>query len=272
MTLTLRHSLPLYSLMEKGKQYSVKQLARLAGVSVRTLHLYDELGLLKPAVRTQARYRLYGEPELLRLQQILFYKDLGLPLNEIGEILDDPDFDLVKALEQHRKTLQEQRKRIRTLLDTIDKTIQHLKGGTMLTHEELYEGLPKEKAEAWRNEAKEKYGDEQVERSENALKKLGKPGFEKLKKEWAETWEQLREWKKEDPASVKVQEVIARHYMVTRKFWGTEHLPNKQYEAYKGLGQLYVNDERYTVLDGKPDKEFALFMQKAMAHFADGMK
>src|SRR5688572_8269383 len=107
--------------MEKNKQYSVKQLAKLAGVSVRTLHLYDQLGLLKPAVRTEARYRLYGEPELLRLQQILFYKELGLPLQEIGEILDDPDFDLVKALGDHRKALQEQGKKIKVLLGTIDK-------------------------------------------------------------------------------------------------------------------------------------------------------
>ena len=80
-----------------GVKYSVKQLARLAGVSVRTLHVYDEMELLVPRDRSDAGYRYYGEAELLRLQQILFYKELDFPLKQIGEILDDPDFDLVAA-------------------------------------------------------------------------------------------------------------------------------------------------------------------------------
>ena len=99
-------------------QYSVKQLAQLAGISVRTLHLYDQLGLLKPNIRTVARYRLYGEKELLRLQQILFYKELDFPLQEIGKILDDPDFDLVEALLSHKNALEIRRDRIGTLLTT----------------------------------------------------------------------------------------------------------------------------------------------------------
>ncbi|WP_343702573.1 MerR family transcriptional regulator [Chitinophaga sp.] len=92
--------------------YSVKKLARLAGVSVRTLHLYDKMGLLEPSVRTQARYRLYGEKELLRLQQILFYRELDFPLKEIRDILDDPTFDLAQALEGHKKALQARQERI----------------------------------------------------------------------------------------------------------------------------------------------------------------
>lgn len=79
------------------KEYSVKGLSKIAGVSVRTLHHYDKIGLLKPAIRTEARYRLYGENELLKLQQILFYKELDFSLNEIINILNDPDFDLMKA-------------------------------------------------------------------------------------------------------------------------------------------------------------------------------
>src|ERR1700712_3237780 len=95
--------------------YSVKQLAKLAGVSVRTLHLYDQLGLLKPSVRTESRYRRYGEKELLRLQQILFYKVLDFPLKEIAPILDDPDFDLIKAFEGHRQLLTKKRDHLATL-------------------------------------------------------------------------------------------------------------------------------------------------------------
>ena len=89
------------------ERYSVKKLASLAGVSVRTLHLYDEIGLLKPSIRTEKKYRLYGRAEALRLQQILFYKELGMPLKEIADILDDPQFDPIQSLENHRKVLQE---------------------------------------------------------------------------------------------------------------------------------------------------------------------
>ena len=140
------------------KRYSVQQLAKLAGVSVRTLHLYDEMGLLKPSLRTEAGYRLYEEKELLRLQQVLFYKELDFPLKDIGIILDDPDFDRIKALESHRITLQTRKARMEDLLSTIDKTIRHLKQEVMLSHEELYKGLPKERAEEWRKEATEKWG------------------------------------------------------------------------------------------------------------------
>lgn len=103
-------------------RYSVKQLARLAGVSVRTLHVYDKLDLLKPSVRTDAGYRFCGEAELLRLQQILFYKELDLSLKAIAGILDDPGFDLVEALAGHKLALIARRDRLDLLLNTIDNT------------------------------------------------------------------------------------------------------------------------------------------------------
>ena len=152
------------------KQYSVKQLAKLAGVSVRTLHLYDEKGLLKPFVRTEAKYRYYGEKELLKLQQILFYKELDFSLQDIGDIMNDPDFDVINALESHKTALKARQNRLSTLLQTIDKTIFHLLNkDKMLQHEDLYEGLPKEKAEAYRAEAIERWGQDTVEKSENAF-------------------------------------------------------------------------------------------------------
>jgi DNA-binding transcriptional MerR regulator len=118
--------------------YSVKKLAILAGVSVRTLHLYDQIGLLKPSLRTEARYRMYGEKELLRLQQILFFRELDMPLKEIGEILDNVEFNLVKALEGHKMALISKQQRIETMLETIDKTIGYLKHEkTMVTTQVL---------------------------------------------------------------------------------------------------------------------------------------
>ena len=110
------------------KEYTVQQLAKLAGVTVRTLHHYDHIGLLKPSSRNSARYRFYGETELLRLQQILFFKELDFNLEDIARIIDSPGFDPVDALEAHRKELQNRAERLDALLETIDKTIKRLKG------------------------------------------------------------------------------------------------------------------------------------------------
>ena len=251
------------------KHYSVKQLAKLAGVSVRTLHLYDQIGLLKPATRTEARYRLYGENELLRLQQILFYKELDFSLQDIEEILNDPHFDLIHALESHKLSLRSRQERINTLLATIDKTIVHLKSHQMLSHEELYAGLPKETGGTYRKEASKKYGVKTVETAENQLRSMGKVGFDQLKTEQKDIAAKLFALLNEDPHSALVQQQIARHYHNTRMFWGTAQSLDLQAEAYAGLGDLYVSDERFTMVDGKSHPEYAQFLQKAMRYFAE---
>ncbi len=250
------------------ESYSVKKLSDLAGVSVRTLHLYDEIGLLKPSVRTAAGYRLYEEKELLRLQQILFYKELDFSLQEIAAILDDPDFDLVRALMDHKRALAGRRERLKVLMDTIDKTIHKLKKGTKMKHEELYEGLPKEKAEALRKEAVDAYGEEAIELSEKSLTDMTKADFNKLKQESVDIAAQLLSMVSQDPESTAVQLWISKHYVVIRKFWGTHGSKDTQREAYAGLGDLYVADERFTMVDGKANPAFALFLKKAMAFFA----
>ncbi|MCE7061321.1 MerR family transcriptional regulator [Dyadobacter sp. CY343] len=249
--------------------YSVKKLARLAGVSVRTLHLYDRMGLLKPSVRTEARYRMYGEKELLRLQQILFYKELDFALQEILQILNDPDFDLLQALESHKSALKVREERIANLLVTVEKTIVNLKNGAMMNHEELYAGLPREKAEAYRKEAAEKWGPEVVENAEKELGKLSKAEIADLMEESRQLTERLAALSHENPQGKLVQTEIAKHYAIIRRFWGSTRLADRQAEAYAGLGQLYVDDQRYTLIDGQPNPEFAVFMRDAMRYFAE---
>lgn len=249
--------------------YSVKQLAKLAGVSVRTLHLYDKLGLLKPSVRTTSQYRRYGEKELLRLQQILFYKVLDFPLKEIGPILDDPHFDLESALKGHKELLIVKRDHLTTLLNTIDKTINHLKNKTMNDYKELYEGMPKEQAESYRREAMEKWGEDTVLRSEKALMELPGHSLEQLKADQADITKKLFQLVNAPPESEAVQEQVARHYANIRGFWGVSDPADTKSGAYKGLAALYIADERYTTFEGKPNPEFAAFMHKAMTYFAD---
>ena len=121
--------------------YTVKQLALMSGVTVRTLHFYDELALLKPAYSEANGYRIYEEPQLLMLQQILFYRELGFELKRIKEILSQPEFEKVAALQSHRQVLEKNVARTRTLIDTIDKTISHLKGAKKMKSEELFTGF-----------------------------------------------------------------------------------------------------------------------------------
>lgn len=121
--------------------YTVKQVAEMSGVSVRTLHFYDEMGLLRPAYTKPNGYRVYEEPQLLALQQILFYRELGFELKRIKKVLSQRKFERAAALRSHRKVLEQNAVRTRTLIETIDKTINHLKGTEKMKSEEMFAGF-----------------------------------------------------------------------------------------------------------------------------------
>jgi DNA-binding transcriptional MerR regulator len=249
------------------EQYTVKQLAKMAGVSVRTLHHYDKLGLLKPSLRTMAGYRLYGQKELERLQQILFYKELDFELQDILALLDAPNFDYVKALQSHREAILERKNRLDTLLDTIDKTILNFKGEqTMLTNEELYAGFTKEKAEAIRQEAIEKYGKETVETSENNLRKLSKQDLEALKKEGEDIAATIAGLMHQNPTDDEVQQQVHRHYQHIVQMWGGAVEKHNIPDVYKGLATLYVEDKRFYA---DAPQGFTEFLSKAIIYYAD---
>jgi DNA-binding transcriptional MerR regulator len=121
--------------------YTVKEVAAMSGVSIRTLHFYDETGMLKPAFHGANGYRFYEEPQLLALQQILFYRELGFELKQIKRILDRADFERLAALQSHRKVLEEKLARTRMLIETIDRTSSHLKGKKKMKGEEMFAGF-----------------------------------------------------------------------------------------------------------------------------------
>lgn len=242
------------------KQYAVTKLAKLAGVSVRTLHYYDQIGLLKPSVRTSAGYRLYGEAELFRLQQVLFYRELDFELKDIGDLLDDADFNQEQALIGHRQMLLTRKSRIEAMLATVEKTIFHLQNKVKMNVEDLYEGLPKEQAQAWRNEAKTKWPG-QVEHAEKQLLSMDQDSFQQLQDGFKTNWSNLAAMCHLDPAAAAVQAEIALHYGYILQFWGKT---GNQADAYKGLGDLLANDDRYTKIDGLPNPAFGRFMQQAI--------
>lgn len=126
----------------KGRMaYTVKKVAEMSGVSVRTLHFYDEMSLLKPARYGANGYRFYEETQLLTLQQILFYRELGLGLKQIKEILGGAGFEAAAALRSHRKVLEESLARTRRLIETIDKTVEHVKGTRKMKSDEMFGGF-----------------------------------------------------------------------------------------------------------------------------------
>jgi hypothetical protein len=139
----------------------------------------------------------------------------------------------------------------------------------MLNTEELYKGLPKEQAAAYRKEAVEKYGAGTVERSEKHINSTSKEKVKLLAKQQTEIMQQLALAKHEDPAGAHVQQLIQQHYQNIRQFWGTAGDEDKQPARYKGLGNLYVADERFTMVDGVPQPDFNSFLSKAMIYYAD---
>lgn len=246
------------------KAYTVSQLAKMAGVSVRTLHHYDQIGLLEPPARTEAGYRLYGEPELLRLQQILFFKELDMPLDEVRQILDDPGFDQVTALEQHRRLLRQRMERLARLLKTIDRTIDRLVEDDMtLTDEELYAGFTKEQIERYNREAREMYDPALVEESHRRVRSMSRAQWQAVGEEGEAVTTGLAALADREPGDAEVQVLIGRHHAWIENFYPCSA------EMYRGLGQGYVDYPEFRAFYEKYRPGLAEFMAAAMKVYAD---
>lgn len=243
-------------------KYSVQQLSKIAGVSVRTLHHYDRIGLLKPAERSEKNYRFYGKPELLRLQQILFYKELDFSLKEIAKILNDPDFDFLKALEFHQVELLRRADRMQQLLVTVDKTIHSLKSKkNMMTDKELYEGFSKEEIDSMRKEVKKHWGAKELLDEEERIQKLGKEGWDDHKTKGEEINNLLAELMDFHPSEKQVQQTVAMHFKHLNFYYRVSK------ERYEGLGKMYVDDERFKAHYDKYRDGLAVFLRDAIFIF-----
>ena len=249
-------------------RYSVKQLSELAGVSIRTLHHYDQIGLLKPAERAESRYRYYQKPELFRLQQILFYRELDYSLAEIKSILDDPAFDLKESLQSHRAQLINRIGRTRRLLDTIDKTIVQLENETdMISDKEMYEGFSQTQVDEMRSEAIKNWGEEQVMAAEQKVKQMGKDQWKKVQKQGDDICERLAQLMDREPSALQVQQEVANYHQHLCTFYEVSE------ERYRALGEMYIADERFTAHFEKFGPGLAQFLNRAIQIFCDhGMK
>jgi DNA-binding transcriptional MerR regulator len=247
--------------------YTVSKLARMAGVSIRTLHHYDQIGLLHPSSRTPAGYRRYGQQELLRLQQILFFKELDLSLEEIRDILDDPSFDLVTALRQHRTLLQQRTVRLSRLLETVDNTLRSLTEDQMeMTDEELYEGFTKEEIERYKREAREQYDPEVVEAAERRVRKMSKAQWRAVGAEGEAISRDLTKLVgTHSPDDPEVQTIVARHHT-----W-IEHFYPAPARVYTGLASLYTDHPEFRAFYEKYTEGLADFLAAGMKEYAKGL-
>ena len=242
--------------------YTVREVARLAKVSVRTLHHYDEIGLLHPRKRNESGYRLYGREELLRLQQILFYRELDLPLAEIRAVLNDPQFDTLHALESHRRALTARSKRLGELIETVEKTIQTIRGeGTMLTDNELYQGFSPEEIERYQSEARERWPVE-YETTDRTIRSMDKDRWNAIHAEGEAIAEAAAALIGERPTSRAFQRVVERHHR-----W-IEHFYEADAARYIGLAAMYVADERFAAYYDRHAPGLAEKLAAGMKHYA----
>lgn len=246
-------------------EYTVAKLARLAGVSARTLRFYDEIGLLRPCRVTSAGYRIYGEAEVDTLQQILFFRALGLDLQTIASVLGDASFDRKRALREHLSALTAEKARLDVLIDTVQKTILKEEGEITMTDQEKFEGLKKrlvaENEAQYGEEIRERYGEDTVEESNRKMLRMSKETYDAMQQLSAEILQSLAEAVRtgEAPESAAGQAVAGMH-----KRWLSYTWPSYSSEAHAGLVQMYVDDERFTAFYDKDQPGCARFLRDAV--------
>ncbi len=245
-------------------EYTVQKLGRLAGISTRTLRYYDEIGILKPARINPSGYRIYGQNEVDRLQQILFYRELGVELDNIKQIVTAPSFDGAKALREHHFKLLAKRQQLDALIKNVEKTIALTEGRIEMTDSEKFDGFKQklidENEKQYGKEIRDKYGDEAIEKSNAYFKNMNKEDYDKMNILSELILETLAEAVKSgEPAGPLGQKVADLHKQWISLCWG--HY-NK--DAHANLAQMYVDDERFTAYYDKIQPGSAVFLRDAI--------
>jgi MerR family transcriptional regulator, thiopeptide resistance regulator len=246
--------------------FTVKQLSKLAGVTPRTLHHYDDIGLLKPSRIGDNGYRYYEEEALLRLQQILFYRELDIPLDDIKKILGRQDFDVLGALRSHKDALQKQVGRLNRLIQTVDHTIDYLKGDTKMSEKGLFEGFSEEQQEKYAQEAEQMYDPETVRESNRKWKGYSAAKKEAILAEGKSVYQDMIAAMPKGAASPAVQAIVERWRKHMDYFW----TPNL--DQLQALADGYVEDSRFKANFDKMHPQLAEFMREAVAVYVKGKK
>lgn len=230
----------------RAMEYTIQQLAKLSGVSTRTLRYYDEIDLLKPARTNEAGYRFYGQHEVDILQQILFYRALDMKLVTIHNIIHAPDFQHTAALKTHRDALLQRKKQLDQLLKTVEQTIQSIEGERPMTNEEKFDGFKEqlidENEKQYGKEIRANYGQETVDASNAKFRNLTEEQYKAMQQLEQQLFERLKEAMAIGDAKNDVSMEVAELH----KRWLSFSWPQYTKEAHAGLAQMYVADDRFT--------------------------
>lgn len=245
--------------------YTVKKLAELAGVSVRTLHYYDEIGLLKPTSVGENGYRHYSDESLFRLQQILFYRELDLDLMQIKKVIEDKNFDLVTALQSHRHILQEKIERLNVLINTVDTTIMHLVGEVNMSKKKIFEGFSPEKQQQFEEEAANLWGDK-VKQSAQYWNSYSEEKKQQIMQEGSAIYTDIAAAMSKGPESPEIQAILVRWHQHLRYFY------EPSLEVLGGLGDMYSDHPDFNATFTAIDPGLPAFLKKAIAIYVDELE
>ncbi len=245
-------------------EYTINKLAKLAGISTRTLRYYDELGLLSPVRLSSNGYRIYGQKEVNRLQQILFYRELGMPLDEIKNIMLSKDFNSMAALQDHLASLLAKRKQLDLLIANVEKSIMAEKGEIIMSDKEKFDGfiekLIDDNEEKYGEEVRKKYGDDVVDRSNAKVKGITSEQYAQVEALSLELNNILKAaFEQGDPSGELAQKACELHKKWLCYFWDSYSK-----EAHIGVTQMYVDDPRFADYYDKIALGCAKFLRDAV--------
>lgn len=241
--------------------YTVHQLSKLAGVSIRTLHYYDDIGLLRPSFVRSNGYRVYEEKEVVKLQQILLFRELEFPLEQIKEMISAKKFDMKAALRDQRKMLEMKKDRVNRLLEVVDR---QLKGGEYMTNKHAFGVFADTQMEEYKEEARKRWGNtEAYKQSAERTKHWTKEDYRRIAEEGTKFTEALAKLMDRGIADEKVQQMIAKHYEGIKVFYDCP------IEMYRNLGAMYVDDPRFSAYYDKFRAGMAAFMKDTIAYYCD---
>ncbi|WP_125588465.1 MerR family transcriptional regulator [Companilactobacillus jidongensis] len=248
-------------------EYTIKQLADIAGVSTRTLRYYDQIDLLKPNYNSRNNYRIYTEKQVNQLQRILFYKALEFPLVKIQNLMQDDSYSELSALQEQQELLRLKRQDIDSLLTTIDKTIKDKRGELTMTDTEKFAAFKNaqlnENEEKFGNEIREKYGEDEIENSNQKFMNLSEEDVKKMKTIEDDMFKNLALVKADD-----LDSEVARRVYEDHKDWLSYSWPNYSVEAHRGLVDMYLVDERFAkYYNDRAGKQVVQLLHDVVYHY-----
>jgi DNA-binding transcriptional MerR regulator len=247
--------------------YQVKAVSELCSVSIRTLHYYDKIGLLKPDTIAENGYRVYNDASLERLQQILFFKELGFSLFAIKGFLDHPGFDRQEALLTQKKCLEQKKIRLENMIETVNKTLNAVSKGKKLSQQEMFIGMDTQAIEAhkqkYAKEVKDKWGQTNAyQESQKKTANYSPTDWERIHSQTNEIYARIVAGRPDGIASPQVQAAVADLRQSI-----CENYYNCTPEIFGGLGEMYASDPRFEAFYEKIEPGLALFLSEAIAYY-----